>query len=222
MTIAAELLPAWLVALLWLGLVITCGYAARFAGWRALHAVPTRYHLVFGGCLSCVILWLISISTVQGLWLHLLGLTSLTLLLGWHLAILAGSIAIVAHTLLLNQPLGAVSAAWLLTVAIPATVSYWLLQRLRRLRSRNLFIYLLGAGFGGGLLSVMALAIAALPLLWLSGLHELVLGALANWPLILLMMFPEGFINGMIVTTLTVFYPDLVRTFDDRYYLDDE
>lgn len=222
MTVAAELLPTWLVALLWCGFALTCGYAVRSADWRALRAVPSRYHLVFGGSFCCLVLWLISINTVEGLWLHLLGMTSLTLLLGWHFAVLAGSIAVIAHTLLINQPLSAASAAWLLTVAVPATVSSWLLQRLRRLRSRNLFVYTLGAGFGGGLLSVMALAIVSLLLLWLCGQRSLVIGGLSNWPLIFLMMFPEGFINGMIVTTLTVFYPDLVRTFDDHYYLDDE
>ena len=81
---------------------------------------------------------------------------------------------------------------------------------------------MLGAGFGGGLLSVLLVAVTALPVLWLIGQHGWVGQALANWPLILLMMFPEGFINGMIVTTLTVFYPDLVKTFDDGFYLGDE
>ena len=80
---------------------------------------------------------------------------------------------------------------------------------------------MLGAGFGGGLLAALAMALAALALLWLSGQQDWVTAALANWPLIFLLMFPEGFINGMIVTTLTVFYPDLVKTFDERHYLED-
>jgi len=33
-----------------------------------------------------------------------------------------------------------------------------------------------------------------------------------------LLLFPEGFINGMVITALTVFYPDLVKTFDDEHY----
>ena len=48
-----------------------------------------------------------------------------------------------------------------------------------------------------------------------------VLAALEAWPLITLIAFPEGFINGMLVTTLTVFYPQTMRTFDESYYLDD-
>jgi uncharacterized membrane protein len=58
-------------------------------------------------------------------------------------------------------------------------------------------------------------------LLWISGQQEWFEQAIANWPMIFLLLFPEGFINGMLVTTLTVFYPDLVKTFDDRHYLAD-
>lgn len=221
MTIAAHLIPDWLNTALWLVMLITCAITARFADWKALRAVPQRYHLVFGGSLGCLVLWLISVNTIEGLWFHFLGITALTLLLGWRFAILGGSVAIVGHTLLIQQPLSAAAAAWLLTVAIPATVSRYLVHRLRRTRLRNLFIYMLGAGFGGGLLSVLASALAALLLLWLSGYQAWVSTALENWPLIFLLLFPEGFINGMIVTTLTVFYPDLVKTFDERHYLED-
>ncbi len=221
MTIAAELLPNWLGILLWIGLAGTCAFAARYADWPALRAVPTRYHLFFGSVVCCVLLWLISVNTVSGLRFHFLGVTTLTLLLGWRLAILAGSAAAICHTLLIGQGLPAIPAAWLLTVAVPATVSRWLVHRLRRLRSRNLFIYMLGAGFGGGMLAALAAALTAMFVLVLAGQGHLVANALQNWPLIFLLVFPEGFINGMMVTTLTVFYPHLVKTLDDDYYTED-
>lgn len=220
MTLAVHLIPGWLNASLWLVLIITCALAGRFADWRALRSVPQRYHLLFGGTIGCLVLWLISVNTIDGLWFHFIGVTSLTLLLGWRFAILGGTVAIFGHTLLIQQPLSAAAAAWLLTVAIPATISRWLVQRLRRIRSRNLFIYMLGAGFGGGLLSVLFIALAAMALLYLSGQQDWVNAALENWPLLFLLMFPEGFINGMVVTTLTVFYPGLVKTFDEGHYLE--
>ena len=221
MLIAAHLLPAWISIALWLWMLVVCALAIRYADWRALRAVPGRYHLVFGGCLACLVLWLLSVNAFDGLWFHFLGITSLTLLLGWRFAILAGTVAVIGHTLILQQSPGAISTAWLLTVAVPATVSRLVVHRLRKFRSRNLFVYMLGAGFGGGLLSVLAVAMSALTLLWLAGQNDWVLSALANWPVVLLLMFPEGFINGTVVTTLTVFYPDLVKTFDDAYYLED-
>jgi len=33
------------------------------------------------------------------------------------------------------------------------------------------------------------------------------------------MTFPEGFINGMLATALTVLAPDLVRTYRDDWFL---
>jgi uncharacterized membrane protein len=221
MTFAAGLIPAWLNTSLWALMLLCCAACARFADWSALRKVPLRSHLLFGGTLACIGLWLISVRVIDGLWMHFLGMTALTLILGWRFAMLAGSAAVIAHTLIIAQPLAAAAPAWLLTVAAPATVSRWLVHGLRKLRSGNLFIYMLGAGFGGGLLSALAVALLAILLLWVSGQQVWVDQALANWPLVFLLLFPEGFINGMVVTTLTVFYPDLVKTFDDRHYLGD-
>ena len=64
-------------------------------------------------------------------------------------------------------------------------------------------------------------AVAALVLFSAVGLERWVDGALTFWPLLFLVMFSEGFINGMCVAALAVFYPDAVKTFDDRFYLDD-
>jgi uncharacterized membrane protein len=78
---------------------------------------------------------------------------------------------------------------------------------------------MLGAGFGGGLLSVLALGVLALPTFWVMGQSEWLTLALDNWAFILLLMFPEGFINGMLVTAFTVFYPDVVKSFSEDFYL---
>ena len=37
-----------------------------------------------------------------------------------------------------------------------------------------------------------------------------------------LIMFPEGMLNGIIMTGLMVFYPDWIRTFDARKYIDEQ
>ncbi len=220
MVIDGELIPGWLSAGLWLVLVATFLLALRYADWGAVRRVPARLHLLLGGALFCVVLWLMSVRVIEGLWIHFLGMTTLTLILGWRFALLAGTLAVAVHTPLIGQGLAGLPAAWLLSVAVPATVSRFLVYRLRRVRSGNLFVYMLGAGFGGGVLSALAVAAVALPLLWLIDQRDWVTGALANWPLLALLLFPEGFINGMIVTTLTVFYPQLVKTFDERHYLD--
>ncbi|RLQ23618.1 hypothetical protein DWB85_00200 [Seongchinamella sediminis] len=215
MTISAQLLPAWLITSAWLLMALCLPLVALRADWSALRAAPERYHLLYGGVLACVVLWLMSVNTIAGLWLHLLGMTSLALVLGWRFSVLAGTVAILAYTWLIGETLAAIPVAWLLTVAIPATVSTLLAREVHRRWSRNLFVYVLGAGFGGGILCGLALALAGLGVLALAGQETMVSGALESWPLITLMLFPEGFINGMVMTTLAVFYPDWVRTYEE-------
>ena len=165
------------------------------------------------------LLWLLSVRVLEGLWIHLLGVTTLTLILGWRFAILVGTVAVVLHTLMVGESAHAIPLAWLCTVAVPASVSRLLVHMLRKAKLPNLFVYMLGAGFGGGILSVLCVALVAVLLFGIMGLEQWRQGALQNWPLIFLLLFPEGFINGMLVTTLTVFFPNLVKTFDDAFYL---
>ena len=215
MTISADLLPTWLVTITWVALALCLLLATVRADWQALRAAPERYHLLYGGSLACVALWLISVNAIEGIWLHLVGVTALTLVLGWRFAILAGTVAVMAHTWLIGQSLAAVPVAWLLTVAIPATITTLVAQQVQRRWHRNLFAYVLGVGFGGGMLCGLALALTGLAVLFLAWQRAMVSAALEQWPLVTLMLFPEGFINGMVMTTLAVFYPDLVRTYEE-------
>jgi uncharacterized membrane protein len=218
MTLSAQLIPAYLSLPLAVLMALTCAACLWSANWRAVRQVPSRGHLLFGGAIACLALWLISFTVIDGVRVHFLGVTALTLVVGWRFAILAGSAAVVAHTLAIGQPMISLPVAWLLTVAVPATVSRWLVYQLRATRAQNLFIYMLGAGFGGGALSSLAVTVTAVGLLWLAGQAQLVTLALQNWPAALLVLFPEGFINGMIITAFTVYYPDLLKTFDDEHY----
>jgi uncharacterized membrane protein len=216
-----SLLPGNLLAVAWLLLALGLLAAARYTPWRILRLSPERVHLVAGGAVACLLLWLLNIRMIDGLVLHLLGVTTLTLVVGWSLALLAGAGALLAFVLAADQPWGGYPVAWLFTVALPATASWLFARALYRPRLRNPFFYILGAGFAGGALVVLVDAVAALALFSAVGLERWVDGALTFWPLLFLVMFSEGFINGMCVAALAVFYPDAVKTFDDRFYLDD-
>ena len=109
--------------------------------------------------------------------------------------------------------------AWAVSVLVPASLSRALVYWLRRRPQSNLFVYLLGAGFGGGALSAMGLALASLLVLALAGELQRVSIALENWPLITLIMFPEGFINGMVLSVIVVLNPEAVKTFDSNKYM---
>ena len=158
MFITVDFLPGWLVlasSLLMLGI---CSAAALLAPWAAIRAVPARLHLVLGGAVFCLLLWLMSVHLVQELWLHFLGVTCLVMLLGLRLALLAGALSSFLYAVIIGESLLAVPLAWSLTVLVPGAVSRGVLYAVARLRSRNLFLYMLGGGFCGGMLAMLAMA----------------------------------------------------------------
>lgn len=221
MVVSAQLIPFWLNVTLALVMLVCVLGAVMSAQWRRLQAASERQHVLLGGLTAMLLLWLLSLQVIEGVWLHLLGITSLTLISGWRFTILGATLVLLAYLLIQQHSLAAMPLAWAFTVLVPATASRVLALLLRRHGFRNLFVYMLGAGFGGGLLSVLCMALLAVPTFWLLGQTEWVARALESWPFVLLLMFPEGFINGMLVTAFTVFYPDAVKTFDDDYYLND-
>ncbi|MCP5190610.1 MAG: hypothetical protein H6988_09500 [Pseudomonadales bacterium] len=221
MFIGVEFLPGWMVLASSLLMLTACAAAALLAPWAAIRAVPARLHLVLGGAIFCLLLWLMSVHMVAQLWLHFIGISCLVMLLGLRLALLAGALASFLYAIIIGESLLGVPTAWLLTVLLPGAVSRLVLYAVARLRSKNLFLYMLGGGFCGGMLAMLAMAAGSLLVFWLIGARDWLQSALENWSLISLVLFPEGFINGMLITTLTVFYPQLVKTFDDIHYLGD-
>lgn len=219
MIIAPELLPAWLMVVAGLLMIAALAAAVRLAPWRAVLAAPERQHVLLGSCVGLLLLWLGNIEVTEGVRLHLLAVTCTTMIIGLPLTLLSGSVALTAQLWLQGVPLAALPAAWLPTVAVPAVVTRLLVHYLRRRAPGNLFLYLLGAGFAGGMVCVLASALAALGLFALMGRFDLIADAVDSATLVALMMFPEGFLNGMLITAVTVFRPDLVKTFDDDYYL---
>lgn len=207
-------LPAVIAALLW---------SLWRAPWRALRQRPERVHLVAGGAVACLLLWLLNIHLVDGMTLHLLGITTLTLAIGWCFTLLAGTAMVIGFSVIQSAPWAwnAVAMSVLLTVIAPATVSWILARALYRPRLRHPFVYILGAGFLGGGLVVLAIAALVYALLAWQGLSAMLATAHDFMPLLPLLMFSEGFINGMCVAALAVYYPGALLTFDDAFYLGD-
>lgn len=219
MIVDSHLIPLWLNVGAGIVMLTCVTGAALSAHWSALLTTSERQHVLLGGLVALLVLWLLTLQVVEGVWIHLLGVTSLTLIVGWRFTILGGTLVMVGYLWLQQHSMTSAPLSWCLSVLVPATTTRLLVHVLRRHGFRNVFVYMLGAGFGGGLLSVLVLALLSLPTFWLMGQSDWVSNALENWPFVLLLMFPEGFINGMLITAFTVFYPDVVKTFDDNHYL---
>ena len=209
-----------MLAVAWLIAGICVLVALRRANWGALRAEPGRMHLVGGGAVACLLLWLLNIHLVDGVILHFLGVTTLTLVIGWSFTVLAASVALTGFFALQGLGWSALGLSLCLSALLPATITRALLRALYRPTLRHPFIYFLVAGFPGRGLVVLCLAVSAVALFWLAGLDSYVAAAAEWWPLVFLIMFSEGFLNGICVSALAIFCPDWVKTFDDRFYLD--
>lgn len=192
------------------------------APWRQLLQSSLRQHTVALSILGLAVFWQLNVHVEEQFILHPLGMMWLVMACGPALAMLAGSLALVLSAFMGDYVSMGLAVPLLTTVIVPALAGALVLRLIDRIPQRNLFVYMLGAGFAGAMLTVQAMAAVQWLYVWALGPAPLLVIVEDYYYLTWLMMFPEGFINGALVTVLTVFTPDLVKTFDDHHYLDDQ
>lgn len=186
--------------------------------WVELVADSRRQHLLFGSIFVVSVIWLLRKEFDNGLTFHFLGMTLITLMLDWPLALLAGALAQGALVILGLDDAAALGANGILRILVPVLITVGMSRMLERFKPTNLFLYIFISGFFAAALGAVCTMLVGMGLLAWSG--SLVapnsLVELAGY--MVMVMFPEGFINGMGVAALVVFHPDWVETFDtDRY-----
>lgn len=198
------------------------GYAIYRAPWHALAANRGLQHLCFGATVALIILWSMRAGISPGLSIHFLGVTALTLILGWDLAILSATSVLLVMTLLGRESIEGISVNGLCLAVLPALLTHLIHQWVERTFAKNFFIYLFLCAFIGAALVTAASGLGMGMLLWLDDvypwskiMHEYV----RYLPLI---MFPEALLNGILMTGIMVFYPDWIRTFDAVAYIDEQ
>lgn len=219
MNLAPALLPHSLNLLAWLLLLALLIRSACCVRWRVLANHPQTLHIFFFGVLCLAFLAALRIGTQPGLWLHLSGITAATLIMGRRLALLAGTLALLLLVATGREAFSTLAAHALLFVALPAYVSYGFCRLLQKILPHNPFIFTLGAGFFGGILALAATMLGVSLLLAASGLY--------GWPLLWdkylkflpIVIYPEGFLNGLLVTVMVAFHPHLLSAFNpDSYF----
>ncbi|AQZ94647.1 energy-coupling factor ABC transporter permease [Halopseudomonas phragmitis] len=205
------------ITLLLYGLALL--WALARVSWVELLADSRRQHLFYGSVFVLAVLWLVRREFDSGLTFHFIGLTAVTLLLDWQLAILAGALAQLALIALGVDDAAAMGANGLLRILLPVLVTVLILRGLERFRPTNLFLYIFISGFFAAALSAAAVVLVGMGLLSWGGQLSVPDTALEFFGYLLLVMFPEAFINGTAVTGLVVFYPQWVETFDSDRYL---
>ncbi|WP_437882487.1 energy-coupling factor ABC transporter permease [Pseudomonas sp. LRF_L74] len=217
--IAAQLVSATSLWLGWLLYVPALLWAVSRSPWLELISDRRRQHLFFGTAVSLFLLWLVRRDFDSGLSYHFIGMTAVTLLLDWPLALVAGMAAQLGLFLLGRLDWLALGINGALFVMLPVLVAELCAVFVERRQPRNLFVYIFCCGFFPAALTALLCLLGGLALLWIDGLFVMPPWLEEFFGYLWLVMFPEAFINGMVVTGLVVFCPDWLETFNRTRYL---
>lgn len=199
--------------------------ALAWLGWALLRLPRQRLadnaftHVYFGACVALLVLWSVQASVPPNLHFHMLGVTALTLMFGWHFAALGVALVLLGTTFNGQGNWLSFGINLLCMGALPIALSWSLLQWAQRHLPHNFFIYVYVNAFLAAGLSMLATAAATAALLWLTGAHSLEWLAYQYLPYFPLMFFSEAVMNGMIMTLLVALRPAWVCSFDDNLYI---
>ncbi|WP_095154414.1 energy-coupling factor ABC transporter permease [Pseudomonas sp. Irchel 3E13] len=217
--IGAQLLSDLSLSLGWIIFVPLLAWAVASTRWVELFTDSRRQHLFLGTVFALFALWLVRRDFETGLSYHFIGMTAVTLLLDWPLAVLGAFMAQIGLVLLGRQDLAAMGVNGVLLIGLPVLVTEVCAMLVERAQPRNLFVYIFCSGFFAAALSALVCLLASLGVLWLDGRFVMPVWLEDFIGYLWLVLFPEAFINGMVVSALVVFCPEWLETFNRTRYL---
>lgn len=217
--IAAELLSDTSLGLGWAIYVPALAWAVMRAPWLELFSDFRRQHLLFGTVLALFLLWMVRRDFDSGVSYHFIGMTAVTLLLDWPLAVLGGLVAQLGLLALGRQDFAAMGINGALLVLLPVLVTELCAKWVEHFQPRNLFVYIFCCGFFPAALAALLCTLVGLGLLFIDGIFPMPPWLEDFVGYLWLVMFPEAFINGTAVTALVVFCPEWLETFNRTRYL---
>ena len=218
MDFPTEQLTPMLIGISFLLYALMLGYSGWKANLRKLLNADNS-NVFLGACVLLMTLWMMRAGIAPGQNFHLLGVTTLTLMFGWHYGFLAISLVILGSSLFWGYSLQAFAWNALFQGAFPIATTWGLLLLTQRFLPKYFFIYIFVNAF-------FASAIASFVANYSSGYFLVLIGSQTlDWfqeshaPFVLLLMFLEAFVNGMAMTMLVVYKPEWVYSFRDQDYL---
>lgn len=193
-------------------------YAFRWAPWRVLRVNPQLQHVFLGASVGLFLMWIFEIGVRPALGFHLLGVTVYTLMFGWSLSIIGSGLIMLAVTAGSGDWAALAMNALLLSV-LPVSVSYGVYALVDRYLPHHLFIYIFLCAFFNAMLTAGVTVLTLAALLVITETYSFARISNEYLPFIPLYLFPEGLINGMLITALIGLRPDWLKTYDDERYL---
>ena len=162
-------------------------------------------------------------QSIAGLNLHLLGTTLITMMFGWAFAVMAMSLVLIAFTIMTAAPSLDTwfTLPWnmLASCVLPIFISYRLYRFVDQRLPNHFFIYIFICAFFGAALSMASVILATTGIHFFSGAYSLAKLSYNYLPYGLILMIPEAFITGMLMSIFVAYRPEWVSTFDDQRYL---
>jgi len=192
--------------------------ALRRAPWFHLRDSESL-NVLLGTIVGVLVLWTMKAGFADGMHLHLLGATLLTLMFGWQFAVIGMTLVVVGMTVGTGGGWWVFPMNALLLGVAPVAVSHWIYRIADRYLPNHFFIYIFLSAFFGAAAAIGAAGLLSSGVLGLAGVYSpeyIHYNFVRYLPLI---MFPEAFITGMLMTLFVVYQPRWVSTFDDARYL---
>lgn len=221
MNFSQEAIPAVVQWLAHAAFALILIQSLRHAPWDYLKD-RDDHNILFA---STLLLWLIrqlrtDIPGTEGLEFHLLMATSVTLMFGWAFAFLIICASEILITFQGIAEWNSYTTNLLCNGGIPIAITLLVYKVVRRYLPRHFFIYIFVCCFLAGALSMLASRLASMTILLAGQTHTVFqLHANGYFTMIPITLFPEGFVNGAIMTMLVVFKPHWVGSFRDQHYL---
>lgn len=216
----SEQLPSSILFTSILAAFLLLWFSIKNINWQRLQHYPFTLHTYF--------LWIITLTlfsfgrtgVLPGLTLHLYALTSATLVMGRYITYTAAIFSQILLWIIGIEPLMLLGWNSLFYAALPIWFSAEFCRLLQKILPKNPFIFVLGAGFFGGILTMLIIMLTISLSLWILDIYPLSISWEKYLKFMPIIVYPEGFINGVIITTLVAFHSHIISTFDpDCYFI---
>ena len=201
----------------WLLYLIGLSMAIYNAPWYRLKTSADS-NILFAATVIVWLFWRTAVGITPGMEFHLLMTTSLTLMFGWAFAVLSVSIVQLGLVIEGQSELTGLALTVLVNGILPILVIHYFYRFIYATLPRNFFVYIFVVAFFGGALTMFINRLVGVGLLLMGDTYSFADLGEDNW-FILLMVFPEAFLNGFIMTILVVYRPEWVSSFNDKEYL---
>jgi uncharacterized membrane protein len=192
--------------------------ALRWADWQRLRH-PDQLNLFLGSIVCLLLLWTLRTEIQPGFAWHLSAILTVTLMFGWSLAVICGSLALLGTTLFgLSDWYGFAPTA-LVFIVLPSALTQLILGLARAHLPKHYFVYVFVNAFLAGGLVALLVGLGAAGLLLLAGAYTLPQLSDSLLLFLPLMFFPEAMLNGWLISIMVGFKPNWVRSFRDEEYL---